>query len=188
MRALEASGRLREANTRIIDSQQSMPIAMPWGQGSCRQPSPVLRFYWPPGCWPPPNEHSLDGLRQQRVSRCTSLLDVDGFTRHAGVQVVAPRLHPAKSMARHSDFGACAVKRTQDRVVAEGLLMISFARREPGGVAGQRVQAAQQGHCRGGQRPNVWGLHLHALCRNVCAVCRAMALPSTSSRSTHTQA
>jgi len=33
MRALEASGRLREANTRIIDYQQSMPIAMLWGQG-----------------------------------------------------------------------------------------------------------------------------------------------------------
>lgn len=33
MRALEASGRLREANTRIIDFQQSMPIAMLWGQG-----------------------------------------------------------------------------------------------------------------------------------------------------------
>lgn len=33
MRATEASGRLREANSRIIEFQQSMPIAKLWGQG-----------------------------------------------------------------------------------------------------------------------------------------------------------
>ena len=33
MRATEASGRLREANSRVIEFQQSMPIAKLWGQG-----------------------------------------------------------------------------------------------------------------------------------------------------------
>lgn len=33
MRAMEANGRLREANTRIVDFQQSIPISRLWGQG-----------------------------------------------------------------------------------------------------------------------------------------------------------
>lgn len=33
LRAIEANGRLREANTRIVDFQQSMPIAKLWGHG-----------------------------------------------------------------------------------------------------------------------------------------------------------
>ncbi|MBP8100592.1 MAG: Tn3 family transposase [Burkholderiaceae bacterium] len=33
MRAMEATGRLRDANTRVVDFQQSMPISKLWGQG-----------------------------------------------------------------------------------------------------------------------------------------------------------